>query len=176
MGASLDDYLRRLAVLEMNRPVLSKGASSGPAVKAYREAVVRLSLGMVAATALGDKCLDDGIRSIDRNADLQLLFRLVMECQVIDDVVDYSRDCAAGLPSFLTVFDDMPRGFEFARSAALGYADVRQLPWNGDDFPWRLALRAASICARRVVFGGSWRERVGSARAATAPVSQRAVV
>ena len=59
---------------------------------------MRLSLGMVASTALGYPSLEEGIQATHRDDDLRIVFRIVMLCQIIDDVLDYSKDAAAGLP------------------------------------------------------------------------------
>jgi hypothetical protein len=123
-------------------------------VRLYREAVVRLSLGMVATTASGEHRLDEGIRATYRDADLNFLFRIVMQCQIIDDVLDYSADMSAGLPSFLTASKPLPQAFDLTRLAALGYADDRDLPQTGDVFPLRLALFLVSTCARLVILAG----------------------
>jgi hypothetical protein len=125
----------------------------------YREAVVRLSLGLVASTAHGNQRLDDAIRATCCDADLNILFRIVMQCQIIDDVLDYSKDMSAGLPSFLTACKSLPQAFELTRLAALGYADDRDLPRTGDLFPLRAALFLVSTCAKLVIALGQWRQR-----------------
>ncbi len=96
--------------LESSRPLPGGDHWQFQDVGLYREAVVRLSLGMVAATASGNRCLDEGIRATYCDADLKILFRIVMQCQIIDDVLDYSKDLSAGLPSFLTASEIAPAG------------------------------------------------------------------
>ena len=68
-----------------------------------------------------------------------MLFRIAMQCQIIDDVLDYPQDMSAGLPSFLTAAESLPQALELSRLAALGYADSRGLPQSGDLFSLRSA-------------------------------------
>jgi hypothetical protein len=148
---SVLEYLRRLRALESSRPLPGGGYGQFQSVSLYREAVVRLSLGMVATTADRNRCLDDAIRATYCDADLNILFRIVMQCQIIDDVLDYSKDMSAGLPSFLTASTSLPRAFELTRLAALDYADDRDLPRTGDMFPLRSALFLVSTCTRLII-------------------------
>ena len=158
LRSSVVEYLRRLRDLERGRPLPGGDYWQFQKVGLYREAVVRLSLGMVAATAHGNQCLDKGIRATCCDADLNLLFRIVMQCQIIDDVLDYSRDLSAGLPSFLTASSSLPQAFELTRLAALGYADARGLPRTADVFPLRSALFLVSTCTKLVIGLGQWRK------------------
>lgn len=157
--SSVVEYLRRLRDLESRRPLPGGDYWQFHKVGLYREAVVRLSLGMVATTANGNQCLDEGIRATDCDADLNILFRIVMQCQIIDDVLDYSKDMSAGLPSFLTACKSLPQAFELTRLAALGYADDRDLPRTGDVFPLRSALFLVSTCAKLVIVLSRWGRR-----------------
>lgn len=154
---SADEYLQRLSELESRRPFPGGDAWQFHTVGLYREAVVRLSLGIAAATANGNQCLDDAIRATYCEADLNLLFRIAMQCQIIDDALDYSKDLAAGLPSFLTASPSLPQTFELTRSAATGYADDRGLPRTADVFPLRLALFLVSACTKLAIALGRWR-------------------
>jgi hypothetical protein len=157
--SSAIEYLRRLRDLESRRPLPGGNQCQFQEAALYREAVVRLSLGMVATAANVSPCLDEGIRGTCGDADLNLLFRIVMQCQIIDDVLDYSTDMSAGLPGFLTAARSLPQAFELTRLAALGYADDRDLPRAGDVFPLRAALFLVSACTRLVLFLGGWRQR-----------------
>jgi len=157
--SSVVEYLRRLRDLESRRPLPGGDDWQFQKVGLYREAVVRLSLGMVATTANGNQCLDEGIRATYCDADLNILFRIVMQCQIIDDVLDYSKDMSAGLPSFLTASKSLPQAFELTRLAALGYANDRDLPRTGDVFPLRSALFLVSTCTKLVIVLGRWRRR-----------------
>ena len=156
---SLVEYLRRLGDLESSRPTPGGDDRQFQKVRMYREAVVRLSLGIAAATANGHQRLDESICAIDCDADLNLLFRIAMQCQIIDDVLDYSKDRVAGLPSFLTAAKSLPRAFALTGLAALDYADDRALRRTGAAFPLRSALRLVSICTKLVIILGRWRQQ-----------------
>jgi hypothetical protein len=160
LGAPVDDYLHRLKELERRRPRPGSADWQYAQVRAYREAVVRLSLGMVAATGSGTMSLDEGIRAIAVDPDLRYLFRIVMQCQIIDDVLDYYEDMSAGLPGFLTAGTSLLHAFEETRRAAFRYSDDRDLPRSGDFFPLRSALRVVSLCARLVICLRRWREHI----------------
>lgn len=156
---SVLEYLQRLRNLERRRPLPGGDHGQFQRVALYREAVVRLSLGIVAATASGNPCLDEGIRATYGDADLNILFRIAMQCQIIDDVWDYSQDVSAGLPSFLTASQSLPQAFELTRLAALGYADNRDLPRTGAVFPLRSALFLVSTCTKLVMILSRLRQR-----------------
>lgn len=165
IGPSVDEYLQRLKWLECERPEPGGNDRQFQKVRLYREAVVRLSLGIVSATAYGHQRLDEEICATDYDADLNLLFRIVMQCQIIDDVLDYSSDLSAGLPSFLTACNSLSQAIELTRLAARDYADDRALipdpspargegrglRRTGDLFPLRLALFLVSIVTRLVI-------------------------
>lgn len=153
------EHLRRLKHLETRRPLPGGDDVQFHSVRSYREAVVRLSLGTVAATVNDSQCLNDAIRATYGNAALMILFRIVMQCQIIDDVLDYSQDMSAGLPSFLTASKPLSRSFELVRMAAMGYADDRDLPRNGDLYPLRFAMFLVSSSAKLAILLGRWRQR-----------------
>src|SRR5579872_594526 len=67
------EYLQRLRELESRRPLPGGVHWQVEDVVLYREAVVRVSLGMVATTAIGNQCLDEGIRATCCDADLKIL-------------------------------------------------------------------------------------------------------
>ena len=157
--SSIVEYLRRLMDLESRRPLPGGDHWHFQKVGLYREAVVRLSLGMVATASNVKACLDEGIRATYFDPDLNILFRIVMQCQIIDDVLDYSKDMSAGLPSFLTASKSLTQAFELTRLAALGYADDRGLPRTGDVFPLRSALFLVSTCTKLGLFLGRLRQR-----------------
>lgn len=159
IGSSLDDYLRRLARMETTRPLPGGDVGQFHKVMAYREAVVRLYLGMLAVTASVNQGLDEAIHSTVADPDLSMLFRIAMQCQIIDDVFDYSMDNSAGLPSVLTACKSLPRAFELTRLAARGYADQGDLPQTGDLLPFRIALRLVSTCTSLAIVLGRWRQR-----------------
>jgi hypothetical protein len=157
--SSVVEYLRRLRELESSRPLPGGDYRRFQDVRLYREAVVRLSLAAAATTANGNQCLDEGIRATYCDADLSMLFQIVMQCQIIDDVLDYSKDMSAGLPTFLTASNSLPQAFELTRLAAIGYANDGDLPRAGDVLPLRSALFLVSTCTRLVIVLGRWRQR-----------------
>lgn len=156
LRSSVDEYVRRLRELESRRPWPGGDEWQFQKVRLYREDIVRLSLGMIATTAVVHRSLDEGIHATDCDADLHLLFRIVMQCQVIDDVFDYSEDLSAGLPSFLTATTSLAHACELTHLAALDYADDRDLPRRADLLPLRSALWLLSACTRLVIVVGHW--------------------
>jgi len=152
VGVTVDEYVRRLKELERQRPTLGGDLQQFQDARRYRESVVRLSLGIVAATAFGDQDLEKWIEATQCNDDLSTLFRIVMQCQIIDDVVDYSKDLSAGLPGFLTAPTSLSRAFEWTNQSARQYADDRGLSRSSDEFPLRLALSVVSVVARIACF------------------------
>jgi hypothetical protein len=167
MGAAslVDEYLRRLQELERRRPSPAGDQRRFDEVRRYRESVARLSLGTVAAIALGKERVDDGIRAIDEDHDLSTLFRIVMLCQIIDDVLDYAEDVAAGLPSFLTAAASLPDALVWTAKAARSY---RKCPdglragrlRSGGVFPLRAALFVVSVFTSLVIRNSHWQHRM----------------
>ena len=159
MTASVAEFSRRLSELERKRPSPGGDLLQFQRVRSYREAVVRLSLAMVAATAFGNQSIESGIQETHCDEEFNLLFRIAMQCQIIDDVLDYTKDASAGLPGFLTASASLPQAFELTRQAALGYADDRDLPRSAEAFSLRLVLAAVSDCTRLVIALGRWRQK-----------------
>jgi hypothetical protein len=160
IGSTVEEYWRRIQELERQRPNPGGNRIQFQRVRTYREEVVRLSLGVLTQTAFGLKCLDDAIQAIRDEADLRLLFEIVMQCQIIDDVVDYSKDAAAGLPSFLTASESLLQSFELICQATRGYAHDHTAPRSAPVLPWRLALFVVSAIAKLVITLGRWRQRI----------------
>jgi len=151
IGPSVAEYLRRLSDLEGGRPPPDGGRPHFETVKLYREAVVRLSLGILATAARCDVDLDEAIAATHGGGDFNLLFRLAMQCQVIDDLLDYWPDRAAGLPSFLTACKSLPEALELTRQAAREYAGGRRAARVAGAFPLRAALALVSTGTGLVV-------------------------
>jgi hypothetical protein len=170
LHSMVEEVLRRLADLEGRRPSPFGDDRQFHEARSYREAVARLWLGTVAATAAGSRCLEEGILATYADDVLELLFRIVMQCQIIDDVLDYSRDASAGLPSFLTASASLPDAIERTHQAACEYAHHRDLPRSDDVLPLRAALGIASICAKLMIRLGRW--RCACLKSATSPRSR----
>jgi len=139
LGMHLDEYLDRLRALESRRPPIGGDQRNFDDVRAYREEVVRISLATLTAIAL-DGTQDDG--------DLDALFRMAMQCQIIDDVLDYREDLRAGLPSFLTATGSRSKALELTARAARSYGRGQGV------LPLRVALRILSMLAQLVMRWG----------------------
>ena len=159
-GSTANEYWRRIQELERQRPDSSGSRAQFQRVRSYREGVVRLSLGVLTTTVFGLECLDDGIQAMRAEDDLAVVFGIVMQCQVIDDVVDYSKDAAAGLPSFLTASESLTQAFELTCQATRCYAHHQVTSQSADVLPLRLALVAVSAIAKSVITLGRWRQRI----------------
>ena len=155
-GPLVAEYSKRLAQLERSRPAPADSQSRFVEVGRYREAVVRLSLGTASTLAGIHRSLDDGIRATDGDADLNLLFKIVMLCQIIDDVLDYARDRAANLPSFLTACGSSSEAMEACRQEVRAYGAWGGPP-RGDLLPFRIALFFASTSAKFALLASRFR-------------------
>ncbi len=154
------DYWCRLRDLERGRPVISGDDQRHRSAQLYRESVVRLSLGVVAVTAWGQSSIDDGIEATHRDEDIETLFRMVMLCQIIDDVLDYSKDLRRRLPSFVTAHVSPVRALALTSTAATQYATgVGHSPRV---LPFRIAVSGMSAFASVLILLGSWRQRSAS--------------
>ena len=102
LGRWVAEYLRLLGELETRRPSVGGDVQRCDEVRSYREAVARLSLATVAGIATNAESIEDGILATFEDRDIAILHRIAMQCQIVDDVVDYRKDLRAGLPSFLT--------------------------------------------------------------------------
>lgn len=139
-GRCVDDYLHQLREHEGRRPAPGGDQRQFADVRAYREAVARLSLSTAA-----------GIVHQPVDANLETLFRILMQCQIVDDVLDYSEDVSSGLPSFVTATDS--RHDALAMSAAAS-ADYSRLPRELEPpviVPFRVALAVFSLAARAIL-------------------------
>jgi hypothetical protein len=153
LGVWITEYLTRLGELETRRPPIDGDLQRFDDVRSYREAVVRLSLATVTAIALNAECLDDGIRATYCDSDVAALFRMAMQCQIMDDVIDYRKDLSAGLPSFLTASASLPQAMALTADAVRFYAASR-----GGVFPLELALHIITLVTKLVVGVGRRRE------------------
>jgi hypothetical protein len=163
LGSWIEEYLGRLRELEERRPPIGGDRRRFVEVRAYREAVARLSLAMVTAIALNAERLEEGIRATQGDRDVETLFRIVMQCQIIDDVVDYTEDRAAGLPSFLTSSASLPQAIEWTAEAARSYAANSGRSAGAGAFPLRMALRIVSGVTKLVVRGHAGRRMAEAA-------------
>jgi len=172
-GVAVDEYTSRLRDLENRRPSPGGDVLQHRKAQAYREAVIRLSLGMIAATALENLTIEDGIRATRRDEDLETLYRIVMLCQIIDDVLDFATDTDDGLPSFLTAHASPSQALALTSDAATRYADRGGLPSSPHVFPFRVALWGISSLAKVAIMFGRWRLRLHSLRDWSALIAHR---
>jgi hypothetical protein len=151
LGSCMEEYLARLRELESRRPPIGGDHRRFDEVRSYREAVARLSVSTAAAIALSPERRADDIDTAPCDDDVETLFRILMQCQIIDDVVDYTEDLSAGLPSFLTATASLPQAMASTARATRYYAESG-LPSSGNAvFPLRIALSVFTVAARLVV-------------------------
>ena len=171
------DYLCRLGKLEMERPSPGGDPRHFDEVRAYREAVARLSLATVAGLALDVKNVDEGLRATYCQGEVAALFRMAMQCQIIDDVLDYARDRSGGLPSFLTAVASLPQAIALTEDAARSYGARPRGSPNGGVFPLEAALGILTALTKLVVgmarAGLICRQGLGSRRTGAAPARCR---
>jgi hypothetical protein len=148
LGSWIEEYVGRLRELEARRPSIGGDHRRFDEVRSYREAVARLSLATVTAIALDAEDLEEGIRATRDDGDVEALFRIAMQCQIIDDVVDHAEDLSAGLPSFLTASASLPHAMAWTAGAARSYGAVRK---SNAVLPLRVALRAVTAVTTLVV-------------------------
>lgn len=170
----VNEYVRRLQELERRRPPPAGDHRRFDEVRSYRECVARLSLATVAVIALGENCLEDRIRAIHEDHDLATLFRLVMLCQIIDDVLDYAEDATAGLPSFLTADASLPHALAWTAEAARKYAKCPLGPRTAGVFPFRAALFVVSVLTTLLIRTSHWRTAFGQLQAKSFPAETAA--
>lgn len=151
LGVWITEYLNRLSELETRRPPVGGDRRRFDDVRSYREAVARLSLATIAGIALNAECLEDAIRSTYCESDVAALFRMAMQCQIIDDVVDYGEDLSAGLPSFLTASASLPQAIALTTDAARSYGARRRRSSGGGVFPLEAALYVLTAATTLVV-------------------------
>ena len=150
LGVWITEYLNRLGELETRRPPVGGDRRRFDDVRAYREAVARLSLATIVAIALKAECLEDAIRSTYCEGDVAALFRMAMQCQIIDDVLDYGEDLSAGLPSFLTASASLPQAIALTTDAARFYG-ARRRRSGADVSPLGAALYVLTAVTTLVV-------------------------
>lgn len=153
LGSWVRQYLERLRHLEAGRPRVGNGAQRFDAVRDYREAVVRLSLATVAGIALNARDVDEAIDATDADCDIAALFHMAMQCQVIDDVLDYTQDRASGLPSFMTAAP-LPQALASTARALRSYG--RSRTQGRSTLPLRSALCVLTALAALSVRGARW--------------------
>lgn len=143
LGACIELYRHQLRELESRRPSPGGGHQRFIEVRDYRERVARLSLFTAAAIALPGADDDD--------VDVDTLFRILMQCQIVDDVLDHAEDAAAGLPSFLTACESLSDARAWSADASRAYAAKSSPLKTRVVFPFRVALWLFTLAARLVI-------------------------
>jgi hypothetical protein len=172
-SVAVDEYWRRLCDLESQRPAPGGDAGQHRKAQFYRESVIRLSLGMIAATTLGNLTIEEGVRATYHDEDIETLYRIVMLCQIIDDFLDFATDTDQGLPSFLTAHASPPKALALTAEAATRYADRGGLPSSPHGFPFRVALQGVSVLAQVAITFGRWRLRLHARKQRVALMADR---
>lgn len=157
VGRLVDDYLGRLRVLEAGRPLPGGDPRRYQQTRFYREAIVRLSLGLITSYSFDAGTMDEGLGVFRGHADFDIIFRIVMQCQIIDDAIDHEKDDSAGLPSFLTATGSRAEAMGLARQASASYRDIRGLSPSRSAFPFVVALFAVSASTRWALMYSRWR-------------------
>ena len=151
LGVWITEYLSRLRELESQRPSIGGDLQRFNDARSYREGVARLSLATLTAIALDAESLDEGIRATHCDSDVAALFRMAMQCQIMDDVIDYREDLSAGLPSFMTASRSLPQAIALTADAVRFYAASRGPSTGGGVFPLEAALRVITLVTKLVV-------------------------
>jgi hypothetical protein len=140
LGVWILDYLSRIRELETQRPSIGGDRDRFDEVRTYREEVARLALATVAAIAFDSDSIAEGIRATYDDGDVAMLFRMAMQCQIIDDVVDYRDDRSAGLPSFLTAALPLSQAVALTACAAGSYQACPERMSDRGALPLRIGL------------------------------------
>lgn len=151
LRSCVEEYLSRLRELESRRPSIGGDDRRFDEVRSYRELVARLSIATATAIALNAECPEEEIGEAGCDSDVETLFRVLMQCQIIDDVLDYPADLSAGLPSFLTASASLPQALKLSAQAARSYAASRERSSGDAVFPLRMALSVVTAVTKLVV-------------------------
>ena len=163
LGRWVTEYLRLLSDLETRRPPVGGNVQGCDEVRSYREAVARLSLATLAAIATNAEGIEDGMRATYGDRDLAILFRMAMQCQIVDDVLDYRKDLRAGLPSFLTAPASIDDALSSTARAARTYGSPGR-SGEGSALPLEAALTVLTAVTKVLVLAASLRFRLRPAK------------
>lgn len=156
IGRWVTEYLRLLGELEVRRPSVGGDVQRCDEVRSYREAVARLSLATLVAIAANAESIEDGIRATYGDRDIGVLLRMAMQCQIVDDVVDYRKDLKAGLPSFLTASASLNDALASTAQAARTYGSSRRSD-ERSTLPLEVALAVLTTVTKVLVLAASQR-------------------
>jgi hypothetical protein len=173
LDSRTEEYLGRLRDLERHRPAIGGDRRRFEEARRYREAVVRLSLATLTAIALGAESLEDAIQATHSDADLDALYRIAMQFQVVDDVMDYPADLVAALPSFLTASASLSDAVTWTAGAARSYGERPGRSSFHASMPLRMALRAVTAATTLLLLVARLRHRKDRASQATLADARR---
>jgi len=159
LGVCIDAHLDQLRVLESRRPAIGGDDRRFREACLYREAVARLCVATATAIALDAHSLEVAILATRFDSDVDALVRILLQCQIIDDVLDYTEDLSAGLPTFLTASASLSRALELTATAARAYGAISERSSGNAVFPLRMALWAFTAVTTRVLRVARWRHR-----------------
>ncbi len=161
LGPCIESYLHHLQVLESTRPAAGGTLDGFDDIRRYREAVARLSLQTAAAIALSPPSSTRIVTAADcdGDSDVDLLVRVLIQCQVVDDVLDYETDMSAGLPSFLTACAPVAQSLALTDRAVRGYLSEGLRGTGPAVFPFRVALLGSTAITMVVLRAALWRYR-----------------
>ena len=140
LDACVHRYLARLQTLERARPSAGGEDPRFAEVRSYRESVAHLSITTAAEIALPQEASGAGAPSMRTDNDVDTLYRILMQCQIIDDIFDYADDLSAGLPSFLTASASLSGGLASTAAAARCYGGVPGQSSHASVLPLRFTL------------------------------------
>lgn len=168
LGPLIRSYISQLRVLENQRPSVAGDQCRFEEVRRYRESVARASLEIISQIASKSVC--NGKLDLPCHSDdgLEILFRIVMQCQIIDDILDYVQDASAELPSFVTATSSLTEAFELTTEAARKYGLVGDLSESNALFPLRMALQSVSTLTKLVILIRFWNIAAVSTKATDA--------
>jgi hypothetical protein len=154
-GAVVDDFLHRLRELESRGQQIVKGSHACDNARVYRESVVRLNLALLAVIVFDLQCLNDGMNcTYDQN--FEILFKSIMQMQIIDDIIDYRDDVCAGLPGFLTV-SELQTALPKTAQAWQTYRSYDQGTVSEVYCPFRFSLACTSLITKAAIQFAYWK-------------------
>ena len=84
---------------------------------------------------------------------------MAMQCQIVDDVVDYRTDMQAGLPTFLTASASLDDALASTAQAARSYGGRRRRSGERSALPFEVALTVLTAVTHLLVLAPASRRR-----------------
>lgn len=137
-------YITSLRCFEHERPGCQDPITT---IALYRERVNHISLAMLWAIA-SNTSFESAQDEILHRSDLNLLFLIVMHCQLIDDARDLKKDLLKNLPSFATAREEPEKSLR-KYPAIYGYI---KSPVCSDDYLLWCVLKVMTACSHIMIF------------------------